>query len=72
MGKWPEVYAVSDQSAATIATLLVELIMNRHGVPSDILSERGKAFPSGLMKEVNRLLGFLSIPSADRRTGRMV
>jgi transposase InsO family protein len=56
--KWPEVYAVSDQSAATIATLLVEQIMSRHGVPLEILSDRGKAFLSGLMKEVERLLGF--------------
>ena len=44
MTKWPEVFATSDQSAATIASLLVEQIVSRHGVPSEILSDRGKAF----------------------------
>ena len=56
--KWPEVFAVADQSAATIARLLVEQIVSRHGVPSEVLSDRGKAFLSGLMGEVEKLLGF--------------
>ena len=56
--KWPEVFATSDQSAATIAKLLIEQIVSRHGVPSEILSDRGRAFLSGLMKEVEQLLGF--------------
>ena len=53
--KWPEVFAVPDQSAATIARLLIEEIV---GVPSEILSNRGKAFLSGQMREVESLLGF--------------
>ena len=56
--KWPEVFATTDQSAATIARLLVEEVISRHGVPGEILSDRGKAFLSGLMKEVEQLLGF--------------
>ena len=56
--KWPEVFAVKDQNAATIVTLLVEQILNRHGVPTGILSDRGKAFLSELLKEVEKLLGF--------------
>ena len=56
--KWPEVFAVPDQTAATIAKLLVGEIVSRHGVPAEILSDRGRAFLSGLMKEVERLLGF--------------
>ena len=56
--KWPEVFAVSDQSSATIAKLLVEEIISRHGVPSEILSDRGRAFLSGLMKEVELLMGY--------------
>ena len=56
--KWPEVFAVPDQSAATIARLLVEEIVSRHGVPSEVLSDRGRAFLSGLMQEAERLLGF--------------
>ena len=56
--KWPEVFAVPDQSSATIARLLVEEIVSRHGVPSEILSDRGRSFLSGLMKELEILLGF--------------
>ena len=56
--KWPEVFPVADQSAATIAKLLVEEIVSRHGVPAEVLSDRGQAFLSGLMREVELLLGF--------------
>ena len=56
--KWPEVFAVPDQSSATVAKLLVEEVVSRHGVPSEILSDRGRTFLSGLMKEVELLLGF--------------
>ena len=57
--KWPEVFAIPDQTAATIAKLLVEEIVSRHGVPAEILSNRGKAFLSGIMQELKGLLGFL-------------
>ena len=50
--KWPETFAVPDQSSATVAKLLVEEIVSRHGIPSEVLSDRGQAFLSGLMKEV--------------------
>ena len=56
--KWPEVFAVPDKLAATIADLLVEQIISTHGVPAEILSDRGKAFLLGLMKEVEKILGF--------------
>ena len=55
--KWPEVFAVSDQTAATIAKLLVEEIVSCHGVPTEILIDRGKAFLSSLMKEIVKILG---------------
>ena len=55
--KWPEVFAVPIQTEATIACLLVEEIVSHHGVPTEILSDRGKAFLSSLMKEVVKLLG---------------
>ena len=32
--KWPEVYATQDQTAPTIAKLLVEGIISRHGIPN--------------------------------------
>ena len=59
--KWPEVYPTPDQSAATIANLLVREIMSRHGVPSQLLSDRGRAFLSGLLREVQLLLGFKKV-----------
>ena len=59
--KWPEVFAVPDQSAATVAKLLVEEVVSRHGVPTEVLSDRGRAFLSGLMEEVGKILGFRKI-----------
>ena len=56
--KWPEVFAVPDQIAATVAQLLTEEIISRHGVPAEILSDRGRAFLYGLLKEVELLLGY--------------
>ena len=35
--KWPEVFPASDQSAPTIAKLLVEGIVSRHGVPRELI-----------------------------------
>ena len=54
--KWPEVYATKDQSLLTNVKLLVEHIVSQHGVPRELLSDRGKAFLSKLMYEVYELL----------------
>ena len=45
----------TDQSSATVTKLSV---VSKHGVPSEILSDHGQAFMSGLMEEVEVLLGF--------------
>ena len=42
--KWPEVFPTSDQTALTIAKLFVEQIICRHGVPAQLLSDRGAVF----------------------------
>lgn len=42
--KWPEVFAVPDQSAATIAKLIVEEVISHQRVPSEILSDCGRSF----------------------------
>ncbi len=55
--KWPEVFATSDQTAPTLARLLVEEVVSRHGVPGELLSDRGPAFLSKLVLEVCELLG---------------
>ncbi len=55
--KWPEVFPTSDQTALTIARLLVERVISRHRVPSELLSDRGAAFLSNLLNEVCGLMG---------------
>jgi len=49
--KWPEVFATPDQTAETIANLFVREIIARHGVPAQLLSDRGTNFLSELMTE---------------------
>ena len=55
--KWPEVFATSDQTSLTVAELLVEHVIPRHGVPSELLSDRGTAFLSQLILDVYKLMG---------------
>ena len=47
--KWPEAFSTKDQTAPTIAKLLVEETICRHGSPAALLSDRGPSFLSGLM-----------------------
>ena len=54
--KWAEAFAVPDQSAETIARLLVEEIFCRHGAPQELLSDRGANFLSNLIKEICQIL----------------
>ena len=46
--KWPEVYATADQTAPTIAKLLVEMI-SHHEMPNQLLSDQGLSFLSRLL-----------------------
>ena len=55
--KWPEVFPNSDQTALTIAGLLVEEVISRHGVPSELLSDRGCSFLPNLVCEMCKLMG---------------
>jgi transposase InsO family protein len=57
LNKWPEVFLVRDQIAPTIAKLLVEKIICCHGVPNQLLSNRGAKFLSNLLKEGYSLMG---------------
>ena len=52
-----EVFPTPDQSALTIARLLVSEIISRHRVPRELLSGRGAAFLSQLLPELYQLLG---------------
>ena len=62
--KWPEVFAVPNQRTETIARLLVECVISRHGVPELLLSDRGPNFLSELVNEVCRLVGTVKINTA--------
>lgn len=55
--KWPELFLSPDQKAETIARLLIDQIVSRHGVLEQLLSDRGQNFLSELVLEVCKLLG---------------
>ena len=55
--KWVEAFAVRDQQAETIARLLTEHIISRHGVPEELLSDRGANFLSELITKVCKIFG---------------
>ena len=59
--KWPEVFATADQSAPTIAKLLVEKVICRHGVPKELLSDRGASFLSKLTAEIFKVMGIKKV-----------
>ena len=50
-------FAVADQTAYSVATLLVEHVISRHGVPAELLSDRGQNFLLALMAEVCKIMG---------------
>ena len=59
--KWVEAFPIQDQSAETIARLLVTEIFCRHGAPELLLSDRGANFLSNLFTEVCKLLNISKV-----------
>ena len=59
--KWPEVFATKDYTTLTIAKLFVQEIICRHGVPCQLLLDRGPAFLSYPMTEICEFLGVSKI-----------
>ena len=55
--KWPEAYAVPDQSASTTAEHLVSEMFCRFGVPEELHSDQGRNFEAKVFGEVCRRLG---------------
>lgn len=55
--KWAEAFPLQSQDAESIAKVLVEQIICRHGIPKRIISDRGKAFIGKIMTYVYELLG---------------
>ena len=59
--KWAEAFAVPDKKAETVAKLLVEQIVCRHGIPEELLSDRGANFLSTLVQDICKILGVRKI-----------
>ena len=55
--KWPEAYAVPNQEAKTVATVLVREFVCRFGTPLELHSDQGRNFESELIKEMCDILG---------------
>ena len=55
--KWPEAYALQDQEAKTVATVLVREFVCRFGTPLELHSDQGRIFESELIKEICEILG---------------
>ena len=59
--KWPEAFAIPDQKMETVAKLFVEKIICRHGIPEELLSDRGANFLSELVQGICELLDVMKI-----------
>uniref|UniRef100_A0A1X7UNW9 Integrase catalytic domain-containing protein n=1 Tax=Amphimedon queenslandica TaxID=400682 RepID=A0A1X7UNW9_AMPQE len=59
--KWVEAFPTEDQTSETIANLLVNEIICRHGVPEQLLSDRGSNLLSDLMRSIYSLTGIQKI-----------
>ena len=59
--KWLKVFAAPNQTSETIAKLLVEHVIARHGVPEQLLSDRGSNFLSELVLNICKLLDIKKI-----------
>ena len=59
--RWPELAAVSDITAETVADVFVQKVILRHGCPVQVLSDRGAQFTSRLFKRMAKLLGVKSL-----------
>lgn len=55
--KWPEVFAIPNQEATTVASKLVDEVICRYGVPLEIHSDQGRNFESNVFQEVCKILG---------------
>lgn len=63
--KWVEAFSMADQKADTIARLFVEQVVCRHGVPEQLLSDRGTNFLSELIKGVCDILRVKKINTSE-------
>ena len=55
--KWTESFAMPNMESRTVATILVEEVISRFGVPAVLHSDQGRQFESKLFMEMCSLLG---------------
>ena len=55
--KWPEVFALPNQEAVTVAEALVDNVFSRFGIPLELHSDQGRNFESKLFQKLCDLLG---------------
>ena len=55
--KWVEMFPMKDQTAETVAEVLVDQVFSRMGCPIELHSDQGSNFKSKVMTEVYRLMG---------------
>jgi hypothetical protein len=55
--KWPDVYAIPNQEAPTVAQALVTNFFCRFGIPRELHSDQGRNLESHLLQEVSQRLG---------------
>ena len=63
LSKWPEVYALADRKATTVARCLMDLVW-KHGVPNKIIHDRAPEFLSEVLQETAELLGISQLPTS--------
>ena len=54
--RWPEAFPVPDQHATTVARILVDGIVSRHGVPLKLHSDQGRSFENQVIRELYKML----------------
>ncbi|MCP3662607.1 MAG: DDE-type integrase/transposase/recombinase [Gammaproteobacteria bacterium] len=75
--KWPEAYALGDQTAQTIATKFMTEFVCRHGVPQRVMTDRGNNFLSAGLQQIYKLCNIQKLettpytPSTNGLTERM-
>ena len=59
--KWVEAFPLPDQTSASIARLLIDHVVCRHGVPKQLLSDHGANLLSELMRDLCALTGMKKV-----------
>ena len=68
--KWVEAFAAEDQTSETIARLLVDHIVCHHGVPVELLSDRGTNLVSKM--SAHYILRKINTTAYHPQSGRLV